>query len=88
MSTLPIALVRYGGEVEFVTMDVSNWTANSGDVDMDWHLGDFEVGDSGLFVTETPNSPKFNFTQLSTVFLLFELRNLGAPLIIRFVSTK
>ena len=30
---------RYGDKVEFVTMDVSNWTAKSGDEDMDWHPG-------------------------------------------------
>ncbi|CAE7373779.1 AXR1 [Symbiodinium microadriaticum] len=33
----------YGDDVEFVTMDVSNWTRNSGDEDMDWWTREFRV---------------------------------------------
>lgn len=30
--------LRFGQDVEFVTLDVSNWTANSGNDDLDWCL--------------------------------------------------
>ncbi|CAJ1328591.1 unnamed protein product [Effrenium voratum] len=34
---------EFGGRVEFVTLDVSNWRANTGDDDLDWWTREFRV---------------------------------------------
>ncbi|CAK9083360.1 Thiol:disulfide interchange protein TxlA homolog [Durusdinium trenchii] len=34
---------QFGQDVEFVTLDVSNWTANSGNDDLDWWTREFRV---------------------------------------------